>query len=99
MTATRPSPLLGADGNGRREHGKAFLIVDQTVSRLLGETQQIVVEGDEDDAAAQEREPLPREWAQAEHLWMRMQHAERHAVLRGDTVYLLAWSAPRAGRC
>ncbi|MGC9540019.1 hypothetical protein [Streptomyces sp. UG1] len=90
------APLLGEDGDDRREYGDASLIVDQTLSHLLGETQQIVVEGAEDGTAAQEREALLREWAQAEHLPMRMQHAERTAVLLGDTVYLLAWSRTKA---
>ncbi|MGW7237014.1 hypothetical protein [Streptomyces sp. NPDC054804] len=84
--------LLSGDGDDRREYGDASLIVDQTLSHLLGETQQIVVEGAEDGIAVREREDLLRNWAQSEHLRMRMQHAERTAVLLGDTVYLLAWS-------
>ncbi|MEU3783443.1 hypothetical protein [Streptomyces sp900129855] len=67
--------------------------MDQTLSHLLGGAQKIVVEDAADgEASAQSREVLLREWAQSEHLWMRMQHAERNAVLLGDTVYLLAWS-------
>ncbi|MEW2300018.1 hypothetical protein AB0958_08555 [Streptomyces sp. NPDC006655] len=84
--------LLSSEGDDRREYGDASLIVDQTLSHLLGETQQIVVDGAEDDPVAQDREALLRDWAKAEHLRMRMQHAERTAVLLGDTVYLLAWS-------
>ncbi|GAA1428390.1 hypothetical protein GCM10009601_41490 [Streptomyces thermospinosisporus] len=84
--------LLGEDGDDRREYGDAALVVDQTLSHLLGETQQIVVDGSEDDTLAQEREALLREWAQKEQLRMSMQYAERTAVLLGDTVYLLAWS-------
>ncbi|MGW1890138.1 hypothetical protein ACWCP6_07675 [Streptomyces sp. NPDC002004] len=84
--------LLSGDGDDRREYGDASLIVDQTLSHLLGETQQIVVDDTEDEAVAQDREALLRDWAQTEHLRMRMQHAERTAVLLGDTVYLLAWS-------
>ncbi len=84
--------LLGEDGDDRREYGDASLVVDQTLSHMLGETQQIVIDGAEESTAAQGREALLRDWAQAEHLRMRMQHAERNAVLLGDTVYLLAWS-------
>ncbi|MGI5401908.1 hypothetical protein ACQEVG_21185 [Streptomyces sp. CA-135486] len=84
--------LLGEDGADRREYGDPALIVDQTLTHLLGETQKVVVHGSEDDETAREREAVLREWADAEHLWMRMQHAERRAVLLGDTVYLLAWS-------
>ncbi|MER5223821.1 hypothetical protein [Streptomyces flaveus] len=90
--SNQAAALLGEDGDDRREYGDASLIVDQTLSHLLGETQQIVVDGAEDSTTAQEREALLREWAQAEQLRMRMQHAERTAVLLGDTVYLLAWS-------
>ncbi|MGR3937021.1 hypothetical protein [Streptomyces sp. BRA346] len=84
--------MLGEGGGQRREYGDASLIVDQTLSHLLGETQQLVVEGAEDDTAVKEREALLRDWAQTEQLQMRMQHAERNAVLLGDTIYLLAWS-------
>ncbi|MDI3417938.1 hypothetical protein [Streptomyces luteolus] len=85
--------LLGDEGEDRREYGDASLIVEQTLSHLLGETQKIVVgDGQDDEAAAGERDALLREWSEAEHLWMRMQHAERTAVVLGDTVYLLAWS-------
>lgn len=90
--SNQAAALLGDDGNDRREYGDASLIVDQTLSHLLGETQQIVVDGAGDGNIAQEREVLLREWAQGEQLWMRMQHAERNAVLLGDTVYLLSWS-------
>ncbi len=84
--------LLGANADDRREYGDPSLIVDQTLSHLLGETQQIVLEGTEDGTPVRDREDLLRDWAQTEHLRMRMQHAERTAVLLGDTVYLLAWS-------
>ncbi|MFF3060168.1 hypothetical protein [Streptomyces sp. NPDC057909] len=84
--------LLGQDGEDRREYGDASLIVDQTLAHLLGESQSVIVLGAEEDLAAREAEALLRDWAETEHLWMRMQHAERTAVLLGDTVYLLAWS-------
>ncbi|MFI1733981.1 hypothetical protein ACH40E_33165 [Streptomyces acidicola] len=90
--SNQAAALLGEDGDDRREYGDASLIVDQTLSHLLGETQQIVVDGAEDNTTAQEQERLLREWAQAEQVRMRMQHAERTAVLLGDTVYVLAWS-------
>ncbi len=84
--------LLGEDGVDRREYGDPALIVDQTLTHLIGETQQIVVSEADDNETARAAEALLREWAEREHLWMRMQHAERNAVLLGDTVYLLAWS-------
>ncbi|MFJ9909210.1 hypothetical protein ACIRVK_41380 [Streptomyces sp. NPDC101152] len=58
--------LLGEGGDDRREYGDASLIVDQTLSHLLGESQKIVVEGAEDGiVGAMEREALLREWAQS----------------------------------
>lgn len=48
--------LLGEAGDDRRKYGDTSLIVDQTLSHLLGETQQVVVDGAEDNEAAQERE-------------------------------------------
>ncbi|MFG2956400.1 hypothetical protein ACGF5O_22085 [Streptomyces sp. NPDC048291] len=88
--------LLSEGGSEHREYGDASLIVDQTLSHLLGETQQVVFDGAEGDTAVQARQTLLREWAQAEHLPLRMQHGERTAVLLGDTVYLLAWSRAKA---
>ncbi|MBC9717853.1 hypothetical protein H9Y04_35510 [Streptomyces sp. TRM66268-LWL] len=86
--------LLGEDGADRREYGDPALIVNQTLSHLLGETQKITLPGtaEQDSDLGSERETLLKEWADSEHLWMRMQHAERTAVLLGDTVYLVAWS-------
>ncbi|WP_282702688.1 hypothetical protein [Streptomyces sp. CC219B] len=54
--------LLGKDGDDRREYGDASLIVDQTLSHLLGETQQIVVKGVEEDrpgGLAEIQQPAP----------------------------------------
>ncbi|WP_372407450.1 hypothetical protein [Streptomyces luteireticuli] len=90
--------LLDREGDDRREYGDPTVIVDQTLAHLLGETQKIVVldHDDGDDRSGQRpthrTERLLRDWATAEHLWMRLQHAERSAVLLGDAVYLLAWS-------
>ncbi|MDQ8706727.1 hypothetical protein RCO28_30270 [Streptomyces sp. LHD-70] len=97
--------LLGDDGVDRREYGDPSLIVNQTLAHLLGESQKIVIPetvdqdqdedtdtGPEDGGAAGTRETLLRQWAESEHLWLRIQHAERTAVLLGDTVYLLSWS-------
>ncbi|MET9965283.1 hypothetical protein ABZZ80_04995 [Streptomyces sp. NPDC006356] len=91
--------LLGEEGAERREYGDPALIVNQTLAHLLGETQKIAVPdapGQDtnapDGGVSHSRETLLRQWAEDEHLWLRMQHAERTAVLLGDTVYLLAWS-------
>ncbi|MBD0741922.1 hypothetical protein [Streptomyces sp. CBMA152] len=90
----------------RREFGDPAMLVDTALAHLLGKTQQITVPGAEHAgnenaspvarAAAQAQERL-RDWAQAELLPLRMQAAERKAVLLGDAVYLLAWD-PSKGR-
>ncbi|MBM9505274.1 hypothetical protein [Actinacidiphila acididurans] len=90
----------------RRELGDAAKLVDTALGYLLGSDQQIVVTGGEhadeeppppgaaEAAGAQER---LRQWAEKELLPLRVQQAERNAVLLGDAVYVLAWD-PDKGR-
>ncbi|WP_406303747.1 hypothetical protein OHA61_17095 [Streptomyces sp. NBC_00885] len=85
----------------RRELGDAANLVDTALGYLLGSDQQISVTGAEhadeeapepgatEAAAAQER---LRKWAEKELLSLRVQQAERNAVLLGDSVYVLAWN-------
>ncbi|MEU0722856.1 hypothetical protein [Streptomyces sp. NPDC006140] len=85
----------------RRELGDAANLVDTALGYLLGSDQQIAVAGAEhadeespepgatEAAAVQER---LRKWAEKELLTLRIQQAERTAVLLGDSVYVLAWS-------
>ncbi|WP_157880106.1 hypothetical protein [Streptomyces natalensis] len=90
----------------RREFGDPSAFVDTTLAHLLGKSQQIIAPGaehagDEDAApeavAAAEAQQRLRDWAEVELLPLRMQAAERKAVLLGDGVYLLAWD-PSRGR-
>ncbi|MGD3109445.1 hypothetical protein [Streptomyces sp. YGL11-2] len=90
----------------RREFGDPSTFVDTALAHLLGKSQQIIVPGaehagDEDAStkvvAAAEVQQRLRNWAEAELLPLRMQAAERKAVLLGDAVYLLAWD-PAKGR-
>ncbi|GGX36497.1 hypothetical protein [Streptomyces noursei] len=90
----------------RREFGDPSTFVDTALAHLLGKSQQIIVPGAEhagdDDAspkavAAAEVQQRLRDWAEVELLPLRMQAAERKAVLLGDAVYLLAWD-PAKGR-
>ncbi|MEU5435426.1 hypothetical protein AB0G73_18890 [Streptomyces sp. NPDC020719] len=90
----------------RREFGDPSMFVDTALAHLLGKSQQIIVPGaehagDEDTSpeavAAAEVQQRLRNWAEAELLPLRMQAAERKAVLLGDAVYLLAWD-PAKGR-
>ncbi|OPF70749.1 hypothetical protein VT50_0235905 [Streptomyces antioxidans] len=85
----------------RRELGDAAKLVDTALGYLLGSEQKIAVEGAEhaeaevpkpgatEAAALQER---LRTWADKELLTLRIQQAERPAVLLGDSVYVLAWN-------
>ncbi|GHI41107.1 hypothetical protein [Streptomyces violascens] len=90
----------------RREFGDPSILVDSALAHLLGKTQQITVPGAEhagdknpslDAVAAAELQERLRGWAETELLPLRMQAAERKAVLLGDAVYLLAWD-PVKGR-
>ncbi|MEN8649064.1 hypothetical protein ABCR94_00040 [Streptomyces sp. 21So2-11] len=99
--------LTGNDAAAeRREFGDPSVFVDTALAHLLGKSQQITVPGAEhagdDDAspeaaAAAEAQQRLRGWAEAELLPLRMQAAERKAVLLGDGLYLLAWD-PEKGR-
>ncbi|WP_424217011.1 hypothetical protein ACN20G_33495 (plasmid) [Streptomyces sp. BI20] len=87
-------------GRERREYGDAAVLVTTTTAHLLGRSQQIEVsEADGDDAVpgAVEVQDRLRAWAEAELFPLRLQAAERKAVLLGDAVYLLAWD-PERGR-
>lgn len=93
--------LAGSEGAAeRREFGDPSAFVDTTLAHLLGKTQQIIVPGAEhakdvdatpEAVAAADVQQRLRDWAEAELLPLRMQAAERKAVLLGDGLYLLAW--------
>lgn len=84
----------------RREFGEPSIFVDTALAHMLGKNQQIIVPGAEhasdddpspDAIAAAEVQQRLRDWAEAELFPLRMQAAERKAVLLGDGIYLLAW--------
>jgi hypothetical protein len=90
----------------RREFGDPATFVDTALAHLLGKSQQITVPGAEhagdegappEAVAAADAQDRLRSWAELELLALRMQSAERKAVLLGDGVYLLAWD-PVKGR-
>ena len=82
-----------------REYGDAALVVEQTLSAVIGDEQTIAVDGadggegadDEPDAAAVAAQEWLREWADAERFVLSMIEVETDAVTTGDGVYLLAW--------
>ncbi|MFF2402694.1 hypothetical protein [Streptomyces goshikiensis] len=94
-----------AAGEERRELGDASKLIDTALGYLLGSDQTITVPGaeqigaeagDAQDQAAAVQERL-RAWAETELLPLRLQQAERTAILLGDAVYSLAWD-PAKGR-
>ncbi|MBT2439605.1 hypothetical protein J7E93_05610 [Streptomyces sp. ISL-36] len=99
--------LSGDDDRGeeRRELGDASKIVDTALGYLLGSEQTISVVGAEhagdepspEAAAARAVQERLRAWAEKELLTLRVQQAERNAILLGDGVYTLAWD-PGKGR-
>lgn len=99
--------VTGGDeaGTERRELGDASKLVDTALGYLLGSEQVISVAGAEhtDDeptaeaAAALAVQDKLRTWAEKELLPLRLQQAERTAILLGDAVYTLAWE-PTKGR-
>lgn len=77
-----------------REYGDAALIVNQIVAAVLGEGQEIVVPGADDDKPDQEAVALQewlRDWAEDERLALKLLETERNAVGLGDGVYVLGW--------
>jgi hypothetical protein len=99
--------VTGDDEAGieRRELGDASKLVDTALGYLLGSQQVISIAGAEhtDDeptdeaAAALTVQDKLRAWAEKEMLPLRLQQAERTAILLGDAVYTLAWD-PAKGR-
>ncbi|WP_274558085.1 hypothetical protein [Streptomyces spiramyceticus] len=105
--AGQVAAITGDDtaGEERRELGDAGKLVDTALGYLLGAEQTITVPGAEhaegeptaDQAAAAAVQEQLRAWAEKELLPLRLQQAERTAILLGDAVYTLAWE-PAKGR-
>ncbi|MFE4305684.1 hypothetical protein ACFRR6_06475 [Streptomyces sp. NPDC056891] len=99
--------LSGDDDRGgeRRELGDASKIVDTALGYLLGSEQTISIAGAEhagdepspEVVAARAVQERLQAWAEKELLPLRVQQAERNALLLGDGVYTLAWD-PGKGR-
>ncbi|MGW0764450.1 hypothetical protein [Streptomyces sp. NPDC002676] len=105
--AGQVAAITGDDEAGaeRRELGDASKLVDTALGYLLGSEQTITVAGAEhaDDEPTSEAamalavQDKLRAWAEKELLPLRIQQAERTAILLGDAVYSLAWE-PAKGR-
>ncbi|MEW2046606.1 hypothetical protein [Streptomyces sp. NPDC005476] len=105
--AGQVAAITGDDeaGTERRELGDASKLVDTALGYLLGSEQTITVAGAEhaDDEPTDEAvmalavQDKLRAWAEKELLPLRVQQAERTAILLGDAVYSLAWE-PAKGR-
>ncbi|MEV7936631.1 hypothetical protein AB0O82_10850 [Kitasatospora sp. NPDC088264] len=88
-----------------RELGDPSKLVETALGYLLGSEQHVVVAGaehaDDDDPPAGAVEAAAvqarlRQWAEDELFALRMQQAERTAVLSGDAVYVLAWEGDKS---
>ncbi|MFI8085944.1 hypothetical protein ACIF6L_34780 [Kitasatospora sp. NPDC086009] len=98
---------LAAIQNGtddeRREYGDVGMFHEAIQAHILGREQHIVVKGADsttDDngpegAHAQAVQDRLRQWAEDELFGLRLQQAERKAVVQGDGVYYLAWDPER----
>lgn len=105
--AGQVAAITGDDETGteRRELGDASKLIDTALGYLLGSEQTITVAGAEhaDDEPTNEAaialavQDKLRAWAEKELLPLRIQQAERTAILLGDAVYSLAWE-PAKGR-
>lgn len=89
----------------RREYGDPYLLVEQIVASILGETFEIQVAGAaepvQDRLESQESEPSPtpeyealvalQEWAKKEKFANKVVLSETNAVKLGDSVIVLGW--------
>jgi hypothetical protein len=80
----------------RREYGDPFVIVETTMTSLVGDEQHIVVEGalaagEEEDKLAMEAQEALDQWAEDEKFYMKMLESERQSVKYGDSIYILGW--------
>jgi hypothetical protein len=89
------------DAEDRREYGDAALLVNTVLAALLGDKQEIHVDGadesnpDSADTVAVERQELLREWAVQERYGLKLIETERNAVGLGDGVYVLGWDTKK----
>lgn len=82
------------DIDKRREYGDPFVVVQQMVASVLGEEQNLVVDGAESTTpiadAVQQKEILQK-WNTDERVLLKMIECERNAQKLGDGVYVLHW--------
>lgn len=89
------------DREEHREYGDAALISETIRSALLGDSQEVFVEGSDktnadgtaSDAEAVLLQEWLQQWASDERFQLKMIEAERNAVNLGDGVYTLGWSS------
>ncbi|MER7707230.1 hypothetical protein ABTX81_30555 [Kitasatospora sp. NPDC097605] len=91
----------------RREYGDAAMLNEAIQAHILGREQHIVVDGaattttkpKDGDGGGQEHaqavQERLREWAEDEQVVLKLQQAERKAVVQGDGVYYLGWDPER----
>ncbi|WP_256789829.1 hypothetical protein [Frankia sp. AvcI1] len=99
-SARRFRQQLGAETADVREYGDAHLLTRTVTAAVLGDEQNITVEGaDEDgeDGAPTRAQTWYRDWWTAERGPLKLHRTERRAVKLGNGIYTLGWD-PVAGR-
>lgn len=86
----------------RREYGDPNLLVQVTLTSLLGDSQKIIVDGaihpeddDTDTTGAPEQQELLDTWSKLEKFPMKLWESERQSVKYGDSVYIIGWDDRR----
>jgi hypothetical protein len=97
------SEKQGPDISNRREYGDANVLVETTLSSLLGDNWNIVTKGaigevkDIDKAGAEAQQQFVIEWADKEKFFLKVIESETQSIKFGDSVYVLGWD-PKKGR-
>ena len=92
--------IVGLDvSREHREYGDPAMVVETYRDHVLGDSQEIVVEGAEgEEGPEQARQDELRAWADHERLPLKLLELETDAAALGDGVLLLSWDSA-AGRC
>lgn len=94
----------GDEIDARREYGDVKLLIEQTLSSLMGVTQTILVQ----EAIAEESQPgspaaaqqtMLEEWAEKELFKMKVIESERQSIKFGDSTLVVYWNEEKQRPC
>jgi len=87
------------DMEDRREYGDAYVITETAMASLLGNDQNVVVEGaisgENNDGPENKQQERLRQWVEDENALLKFTECERNAVKLGDGVYTLGWNSKK----